>query len=427
MKKLIKLSKKIYNDSMLKNSMYLILANFLSLALGFFFWMIATRYYTPNDIGITSVILSSISLISTTSLIGLPIALIFYLPAHRENANRIINSCMIIGIIISTIFSLIFISGIDIFMPKLQLVLKDLGMIIIFIITSILMTISSLMTGAFSAGKRSSFHMIKENVAYVTKIFVLILLTGFGITGIILSWSIGSMVASAVGFFLLFKLWKYVPTFIFDPIIKDMAVFSIGSHIAGTLYNIPKFIFPIMILNIISAEYAGYFFISMTVAGLLYGISYSISLSFLAESSDKDNFWKNVNKMIRFNVYLLVPGLLLFMIFGNFVLGIFNESYANKSLVTLIILSIASVPISLIMIYNIINNAQKNVMAMIKINGMVAIMSIIFSIYLMKIWSIEGVAMAYLIANMVTVIFIIFRMKNPIEFVLKVFNGTLSR
>src|SRR3990167_10467203 len=98
MKKLIKLSKKIYNDSMLKNSMYLILANFLSLALGFFFWMIATRYYTPNDIGITSVILSSISLISTTSLIGLPIALIFYLPAHRENANRIINSCMIIGI-----------------------------------------------------------------------------------------------------------------------------------------------------------------------------------------------------------------------------------------------------------------------------------------------------------------------------------------
>lgn len=408
--------KSIYNDSLLRNSICLIMTNFSGLILGFFFWMIAARYYTPNDIGTVSVLLSSISLISMISLIGLPVSLTFYLPTYRKNANRIINTCMIIGVIISTIISLIFILELDILVPKLKSIFMDSEIIIIFIVTTIMTTVSLLMPGIFTAGKRSSFLMIKENIFGFTKIFSLILFTSFGTIGILLSWSIGLAIALIIGFFLMYKLWRYIPTLTFDPIIKNMASFSIGNYISGLFYSLPKLIFPIIIASLISTESAGYFFIAMTMAGLLYTIPQSITGPFLTESSDKEKFWNNVNKSIKFTISLLIPGLLLFIIFGRFVLSIFNQNYADNSFATLIILSVTSIPLSLITIFVIVRNAQKRMMTTIKINGIVTVMTIVLSIPLMRIWNIEGAAIAYLIANTIVATGIIFRIKDPKEF-----------
>lgn len=411
--------KEIYADSLLKNSSYLIASNFFGMILGFFFWMIATRYYTPNDIGITSAILSSMLLISTASLIGLPSSLTFYLPIYKKESskkiNRIINSCMIVTIIISIILSLIFVLGIDMLSPELKHSLEDPKLIMIFIITTIMTTISTLMSGIFTAGKRSSFHMVKENIFGFTKIFPLILLAGSGIIGIFLSWSIGLVITMIVGSFLLFKLWKYIPMFTFDPIIKNMANFSFGNYVAGILHNLPKFLFPIIIVNSISAESAGYFFIAMTIAGLLYGIPTSTVGPFLAECYNKDKFWNNVNKTIKFNISLLIPGLLFFMIFGKFVLDIFNPKYTDSSFMTLIILSVTSIPLSLIVIFNTIRLAQNKIISTIKINGIVSSIAISLSLLFIKDLNIEGVALAYLIANSITAIIIIFRMKDSID------------
>lgn len=415
--------RKIYADSLLRNSIYLVMTYFSNSILGFFFWMIATRYYVPDDIGIISAVLSGVFLVSTLSLIGLPMALVFYLPAHYKNANRIINSCMIIGIVISTIVSIIFILGIDIWAPQLKSILGDLGLIIIFIITAIMTTISSLMSGMFTAGKKSLFHMIRENVFGIIKIFLLILFLSFGSIGIFISWSMGLIISIIIGFFLLSKLWKYTPIFTFDPIIKDMTKFSIGNYIAGICYNLPKLIFPIIIMNLISVESAGYFFIAMTIAGLLYAIPMSIIGPFLVESSNKEKFWINVNKAIKFSMYILIPGLLLFIIFGKYILNIFSPNYADNSFMTLIILSVTSIPLSLIMIFNTIRNAQEKVFITIIINAAVSIVTIILSIPLMKIWNIEGAAMAYLIANIIMASIIIFRMKGPVEFSLRLIKG----
>jgi O-antigen/teichoic acid export membrane protein len=144
--------------------------------------------------------------------------------------------------------------------------------------------------------------MTKENIFGFIKIFPLTLFAGLGTMGIFLSWSVGLVSSMIIGFTLLSKLWKYSPMLTFDPIIKNMTRFSAGNYVSGIFYALPRLILPIMIINLISAESAGYFFIASTMAGLLYGISQSISSSFLAESYDKDKFWNNVNKAIKFNI-----------------------------------------------------------------------------------------------------------------------------
>lgn len=420
---MIEIFRKIYRDHLLKNSIYLIMTNFSSMAIGFTFWMIATRFYTPSDIGIISAILSSMTLIAIISSVGLPMAMTLYLPVNIQNASRIINSCIIVGIIVSVIFSLIFILGVNIWAPKLGQILGSLKVNIIFIMTTMMTTISLFMVGIFTAGRRSSFHMIKENIFGIAKIILLILLSSFGAIGIFMSWSIGLTIAIATGFFLTSKLWKYEPTLIIDPIIKSMARFSIGNYIAGIFYNIPKFIFPILIVNVLSTESAGYFFIAMAIAGVFYGIPEAIAGPFLTESSDKDKFWTNVYKVIKFDMYLLIPGLILLLIFGKFALNIFNPNYAEHSFNTLIILSLVSIPLSLITTFNMVRNAQKKVEAAIKIDAAVTIMTLILSIYLMRIWNIEGIAISYLFANILIAAIIVLRVKDPIEFTLRVIKG----
>lgn len=405
----------IYTDSLLRNSTYLMISNFSVAILGFFFWIIAARYYTPDNIGMTSVILSGVSLVAMISSVGLSKALFFYLPRDPENANRRINSCLMANILISIIFSLIFILGINVWTPGLKTVLNNLENMTIFLTITVTITISGLIGAAFSAGRRSSYSMAKEIIYHLTKIFPLFILTVFGFMGILLSFGIGLTVSTIIGFILLSKVWNYHPMITFDPIIKDMINFSAGNYIADILYNLPRLIFPIIILNLISDRSAGYFYIAFTVAGLLYGIPQSISTSLLVESSDKERLSNNIDKAIKFNLGLLIPGVLLFIIFGKVILTIFNPIYAENSFDTMIILVLTSIPLSLVNIFNTIRNAQNRVPSLIKMNLLITMVTIILSIFLIKI-GIEGLAISFLVANTIGAIRVIYRVKNPIGY-----------
>jgi O-antigen/teichoic acid export membrane protein len=423
MKIISSIFKNIYDDTIFKNSLFLIITNFSSLAIGFFFWMVATRLYTPGDVGVISAILSSMSLIAVISSAGLPMALTLYLPRNTKNAGNIINSSLIVAIMISVIVSLIFLFEINIFAPKLKIILGNFGSISIFVMTTMMTTLSLLIGGTFTAGRRSSFQMVKESIFGITKILILIMLTGFGAIGIFISWSLGLVVAIIVGFFLMYKLWRYKPVAEFDPIIKTMTRFSIGNYIAGIFYSLPRFIFPIIIVNLISPESAGYFFIAMTIAGLFFGIPEAVAGPFLADSSDKEKFWFNVRKALKFEMSLLIPGLFLLVIFGKFVLNLFNPNYAVNSFNSLLILSATSIPLSLLTTFMMIRNAQKRVMSSIIVDVFVATVTIILSIPLMKLWNIEGIAISYLVANTIAATIVVLKTKNILEFTLRLIKG----
>lgn len=411
----------IFRDSLLKNSIYLMATNFFGAILAFLFWIVAARYYGPNDIGMTSVIFSSIALISMIGSLGLSNAMIFFLPRNK-NIDKIINSCIVTNIISAIVFSSIFILGLKIWAPGLVLILNSLEKVLTFIVITIAMSISGLIGSALIAGRRSSFQMIKEITYHFVKMFPLILFAAFGAMGILMSIGIGFASSIAVGFFLLFNVWKYSPKFALDPIIKDMASYSAGNYVAGIFYSLPILILPIMISDIVSAKSAGYFYIAAMIASLLYGISQSVSGSLLVESSDENKFENNINKSIKFNLMIIIPGLLFLVVFGKLILSMFNPEYAENATVTMFILAITSVPISLINIFNTIRYAQNRVVSTVRMNILTASLTIILSALLIKSMGVEGAAMSYLIANMVGALAVIHRIKNPKDFTIRLLN-----
>jgi O-antigen/teichoic acid export membrane protein len=409
----------ILNDSLFKNALYLIASNLSNLTFGFFFWIVAARYYAPEEVGAISALLSAMFLISMISTLGFPTALVYYLPKDSKNTSKIINSCLIAVIAASLIFSLIFICGLDIWASPLKSELNSLELVILFMIVTTVTTVSALLSSTFIARKRASFTMTKETTFGFVKILPLPLLAGLGSIGIFLAWGIGATLAMTIGFgFLYFILKGYMPKLVIDPpIIKNMLRYSTGTHVADIFMSIPGMVLPIMVFNSISSESAGYFYIAITVAGLLYGIPRSISNSFLAESSDGSSLWDKVGKSIRFNAMLLIPGILFFMLFGKFVLHIFNPSYAENASTTLTILAITSLPLSLCSLFNAMRKAQNRISSVLKVNAAIAIITLGFAVPLMKSSGIAGAAIAYLAATTAVTIVLIYKMNNPLEFV----------
>lgn len=408
--------RKIFNDSLLKNSLYLIATNLLNLGLGFFFWVIAARYYTPQEVGTISAILSSMFLISMISALGFHNAFIFYLPKDKKNASKIINSGITSSIVASLGFSIIFVYGLDIWAPPLKLILNDLLYTVLFAGITAIMTTTGLISAAFIAGRRSSFHMIKELIFGIVKILPLQMLSVLGAMGIFLAWGIGAMLAVTVSFFGLTRIWKgYLPILMLDPIIKDLAWFSAWNYIGDILYSLPRLILPIMIINFVSTESTSYFFIAMMIAGLLYGIPQSISNSLLAESSDAGELWHKVKKSIKINAALLFPGVLFFILLGKFVLNIFNPLYAENASTTLNILSVSSLPFSIITTFITVRTAQKKVLSVVKINAAIASITLVLALPLLKISGIEGAAVAFLLANSLIAIVVIYKMRKMMQ------------
>ncbi|HDN74250.1 MAG TPA: lipopolysaccharide biosynthesis protein, partial [Archaeoglobus sp.] len=72
------------NDPLFKNAYFLMLSSITSAGSGFFFWLIAARFYATADIGLASAIISAMGLISMLSLLGFDISLVRFLPERED-------------------------------------------------------------------------------------------------------------------------------------------------------------------------------------------------------------------------------------------------------------------------------------------------------------------------------------------------------
>ena len=80
MKKIISLIKNIMSDSLYRNSIYLMISTLIMSVLGFVFWMVASRLYSADSIGLATAIISVMGLIVGLSVLGLNAGIIRYLP-----------------------------------------------------------------------------------------------------------------------------------------------------------------------------------------------------------------------------------------------------------------------------------------------------------------------------------------------------------
>lgn len=340
----LKVFRHFASDSLYRNSIYLMLSTAIMAFFGFFFWIIVARLYTPEQVGIATTLISVLGLISGLSTLGLNIGLIRFLPKSVVK-NEKINSSFTLTIIASILISVIFLSGLKLFSPKLLFLQENLYYILSFILFALILSLNTIVESIFVAYRSAKFTLIKNLFLSITKTALPIMLVGFSAYGIFASVGIASALAFMLSVGLLIYFFKYQPAFsISISAIKKIGSYSFGNYAAAFIGSLPATILPLLITNILGAKHTAYFYIAFMVASLINMIPQATAQTLLAESSYSDKNMKiHILKSLKITSLMLFPFIILIFLFGKNILDAFGNNYSREALPLLKLFAISSI------------------------------------------------------------------------------------
>lgn len=400
----------VHSASLFKNSLYLMLTTLFGTGSGFFFWVLAARFYSPEEVGLAVAIVSAMGLLSMFSRLGFDIGIIRYLP-NASNKNEMINSCLTLIFIASIIFSITFLVGLNIFSPKLLFLRENNFYAVSFVIFTLANSILVTQNDIFAALRYSKYSFIQTLIA-ISRILLLPILLVYGLFGMYFSYGIGILVASIIGNSFISKIHSiYIPKpLIQKNIIKTIINFSFKNYIATLFDGATNYILPLLVVHILGAEKNAYFYIAWTCSSFFNMIPRATAISLFAESSSKDNnIKKDTIASIKFIYTLLIPMIIIVFIFGRYILLIFGEDYSKNAFDLMKIFALSTIPFTLIMIYVTIKRIQNDINPVIYIYLFIAVSTIFSSYLFLGQLGLIGVGISYLVVNCITGIFALTR------------------
>lgn len=402
--------KRCNRDPLYRNSYFLISNYFIVAILGFLFYILVARYYTPHDVGNAVALISVSNLLVTLSTPGLGTGIIRFLQNERDKSG-LINSCFMITFLLSIIITVIFILGIRIWSPSLSFVYEN-PLFLLFFFIFIFMTAMVRLQGAiFIAMRSSKFSFFQNTVLSILKIIFVLFLVEYGALGIISSWSISLCIAFIISTFFfipkIVKSYKPVPIINYS-MIKKISNISLGNYIAENVGSIPGSIFPLMILNFLNSEMNAYFFMALNISNLLLQVPMSINLSLFAEGSfSPAEFRNNTIRAIKLIILSFIPIIFCTFIFGNRILLLYGQKYADNGFYILCVLALSLIPSSIRTLYATIKNVQCKVMPIIYLNAFLTMIEIVIIYLLIIKIGLIGVAIGILLAEAIGALIVI--------------------
>lgn len=349
-----------------KNAIFLMADRVAMSVLGFFFWMIIARFYSPEEAGFAAAIIPIISFLALLSRFGFGIGLVRFLPESGEKSRSVINSCLTISGIGAILISLVFLLGLDFWSPELAFVRARWEFFASFIVFTVVFTLLSLMTQVFVARRKAKFVLATTLIGGTRIVLPMIFAAYFGAFGVLASWGFAEMIAVLVGMLFFMAIvnpgYRPIPTLRWG-VVKNMISYSAGNYVAAIFGMVPAATLPLLVLHQLGSENVAYYYIAYTIASFLFAITGAVSMSLFAEGSHYvRELGSNVRKALKLIFLLLVPTALFIVFFGDYLLLLFTSEYSEYGFALLQVFAIGSI----FMVFNGVFLATRRVLKRMK-------------------------------------------------------------
>jgi O-antigen/teichoic acid export membrane protein len=398
--------------SLYSNSVYLIAANAVNALVGFAFWLIAARFYSPTDVGLASAAIAGASLLAMLANLGLGHGLIRFLPHSGKNANSLLNSCFSLGSLTLIIIALIFLGGLDFWSPALLFIKQNPVYLTAFLLFGLASTVSGLTGETFVAERRAGFVLAGGLIFNLLRVPLVILLAAF-----FRSFGIFASLTIALGVTLLFNVFFFLPRVqpgyhpffaINKKVVNEMLHFSLANYLSVLFWAAPGLVLPIMVVNLLGAELNAYFYIAWAIGGVLGVIPGAASTSLFAEGSyEQERLGINIWRSLKMILLLLVPAVILVLAFADRLLLFFGTAYAENAATLVRILAVASLPLAINIVYLAIKRVEKKLKVIVNLTAFVAVVTLGLTYLLLPYLGINGAGIAWLVSQAVIALVII--------------------
>ncbi|BAF58575.1 membrane protein [Pelotomaculum thermopropionicum SI] len=398
--------KQYLGDPLYKNSFFIVLSRVSNVACGFFFWMLAARLYSTEDVGVATALISSLGLVIQFSRLGFDFSLIRFFPLNDR--KKVFSTCLVITTISSFGVGIIYILGISLFSPELSF-LKEGKYALIFILIAVINSIAAI-TGSTFVAKRDANYYFIQNLFMALRVPFLIPLTFLGCFGIFGANGLAFLLASLFDLLLLYKSTG-LDLKVDKKFVRESFKFSSGNYISSMFLSVPTLVLPIMIVNLLGGSEAAKYYIAFSIGNLVLIVPDALSTSLFVEGSHGEGLKKNVIKAGLAIYAFLIPAVLFLYFSGGFLLKLFGKDYVD-ALELLRILSLSSFLAAVYSLFAPIQNVRMKVESIIKINlaRFLLLLGLCY-LFILK-FGIVGVGYAWMITYMLLVIVIVYVAKK---------------
>jgi len=322
---------------------WLFFATLVNSGLGFAFWALATRLFSPRDVGIAGSLISLASLGTSISILGMDNGLVRFV-TKVDRPRRLVRQLAAIGgslgfgvgfVLAAVLLSISNVGGAGLLVP-----LVLLGGTLTMLDVWFQITDASIM-----AAGRSDVLMVRNTVLGMIKVILVLGLNVLGVVGLLGSYIAPFALVAVIGFIGSAILWPRHNPEGTAVHVRSFAGLSLGNYVSGLVWFLPNRLAPALLLIFSSSANAAFLFLAMTLAEVLNYIPESVGKSIFAHGSRTDRVTYSLMRTIqRWLALIMVGFVILGIVFAGFAMSVLGGSVYEAHALALQLFCIAVLP-----------------------------------------------------------------------------------
>jgi O-antigen/teichoic acid export membrane protein len=328
--------------------------------MGFLFWLINAHLFSPDEIGLATTLISAMTLVSYTSLLGFNSTFIRFLPTAKNKDGQ-----MTAGLLLSAAAALIIAGTYVLLVP---VAIPELGLIhhpfygAGFVILTALASLNLLTDSIFIALRAAKYNLLANGfIMSPVKVLLPVAFAGMGAYGIFAASGAAAAVAACASLLFLYRKFGFRPSLHIDKhTLGQVRRYSSSTYIANLLNIAPALLIPVITLNRLGAPSAAYYYLAFMIANLLYSAAYAVSQSLFAEGSYENRAFKELAKKAgAILAAVTVAGAAVTAGAAPLLLRIFGSEYSVHATALLRVMALAAPAVALYAVATVLLRLKK--------------------------------------------------------------------
>lgn len=344
---LYRLAKK--NSTLLINAGSLVGTTGVTSILGFAYWWIAARQFSPGAVGLASAAISAMTLLGSFGVLGLGTLLIGELPHQRGKEASLISATLIVVGVVGGCLGIIFAVIAPFLSHDFQELRGSVENVVLFALGVSFTSITSVLDRALIGLLRGGLQLWRNALFAATKLTALFVASlwlshATGLT-IYVTWLIGNALSLAVlgGYSLLKSTSRsYLPQW---GLLRKLGPTALRHHALNLTLDAPVLILPVLVTILLSATTNAWFYVSWNISSIANIITAIFTtMLFAVTSARPDEFASKLRLTLSLSLVTTALANCVLLFGTKEVLSLFGHSYAEQAAWSLRILAIESFP-----------------------------------------------------------------------------------
>jgi len=413
-----------------RNGYALVLSSATTSGLGIVYWIVASRHYSTDAIGLNAAALSAMTFLGGVAQLNLIYALNRFIPSAGEATGKFVRCAYLISSMVALVASLIFILGLDTWAPALNFIDSSPFFVLWFMLATVSWCIFALQDGVLVGLRQATWVPIENTIFALGKLLLLIscatLLPQYGVFA---SWTIPLVILLPLTNLLIFR--HLIPRHVqatenkVELLIPVEIVRYVASDYLGSLLSLASMtLLPIMVTQMAGAAANAHYYLSWTISYSLYLVSRNMGMSLISEAAlDQTKLETYSYRVLVQTSRLLVPGVAVIVLGAPYILGLFGDSYVREGTTLLRLLCLSALPNIIITVYTSVARVQRRMLAVILVMGSLCVLVLTLGFMFLELYGITGVGLAWLLSQTIVagiLVLLQFRSRWPSRIGMKV-------